>query len=100
MKSNFQFKLINIFILLSFIGSFTVATFDYIRHKDQIIVMNENHIQQIEDNIVHSVRIFEKAYDVFDNKAAETMESNTYELIDLYKENPDFSTWDFHELKQ
>ncbi len=99
MKSRFQFKIFFILITLALTISFTIASIDHLRLKEQAVLHHQKEIIQIEENVKASISEIEKAYFLFDRDTAKKMEKNTYHLINRYKKNPNFSEWDFKRLK-
>jgi diguanylate cyclase (GGDEF)-like protein len=54
----------------------------------------------IEDKIVNNLATIDKVYDLFDEQTAEQMETFSMELLEKYKEEPDFRKWNFTLLKE
>lgn len=99
MNSHFQLKLyITLIVFATFISSLIATTY-HLQLKDQVISDQQFQVQQIERNVEHSLRSIEKAYHLFGEELALQMEAGTQVLLNKYKANPDFDTWDFDELK-
>src|SRR5699024_1422225 len=80
--------------------SYTIATIDYLRHKQTLIKHNEFQLSQIEENVIDALTTVEKAYSLFDDQTVVKMEENTEELMHLYEETPSFDDWDFAALRE
>lgn len=100
MFNNFRWKLTIVLIVFSLILSFFIAIFDYAKLRKSVIEAQEIKISMIEDKIVNNLATIDKVYNLFDEQTAEKMESFSMELLEKYKEEPDFRQWDFTLLKE
>lgn len=100
MKSYFRLKLSIAMIVFALLISFTLATFDHLRLKDQAQANHLAQIQQNEDMVAYALQTIEKAYYLFGENLADRMRSISLELADRYDRNPSFRVWDFTSLKK
>ncbi|MGE5703464.1 MAG: GGDEF domain-containing protein, partial [Clostridia bacterium] len=98
-KARFTFKLWLTLILFSIIISFTVATTDHFRLRDEIIRNSQMQVQMAVDMTEQSLQKIEKAYYLFGKDQVRKMEESSQYLVNLYQKNPDFNQWDFQKLK-
>ena len=78
--------------------TFSIVTIDFLRISDQTIADNQFQLVQTEKTVNHALQTVEKAYYLFDNETEAKMKENSLYLANLYKEQPDFSEWDFDAL--
>jgi len=86
-------------IFFAILISFTIATVDYFKLKEEEIKDSQFQIEQIEETVKYSIETIEKAYSLFGEDISSKMKTSSYYLLDLYKENPNFDQWDFQKLK-
>ncbi|RKD23134.1 hypothetical protein BEP19_13020 [Ammoniphilus oxalaticus] len=99
MKSRVRFRLSMIMILFAVLISFTVATMDYFKLRQQEITSNEFQIESMEAIIKYSIQTVEKSYFLFGEKMAEEMEIVSRDLATRYDQNSELDRWDFDQLK-
>lgn len=99
MRSYFRLKLSVILILFALAISFTLSTTDHFRLKEQVVSHHQNLIRQNEETVQYALKTIEKAYHLFGEHIALTMQKHSLYLLDLYDRNPNFDEWDFQELK-
>ncbi len=51
-----------------------------------------------EDEIITSLSTIDKVYNILDIDRTVNMEAYSFELLELYKQNPDFTKWDFEGM--
>lgn len=100
MNKNFRLQLTLIMIAFSIFITLVVALINQEKIRNKLVDEHELKLHMIEDNILSSLNSIDKAYMLFDDDMAKTMEANSMELLSLYKKNPDFETWDFARLKE
>lgn len=100
MFNNFRWKLTIVLIVFSLILSLFIALFDYNKLRKTVLEAQDTKISMIEDKVVKNLATIDKVYDLFDEQTAEKMESYSKELLEKYKEEPDFRKWDFTSLKE
>lgn len=100
MDKNFRLKLTGILISFTLLLSLIIIAADYVRLKKNVEANLEMQIQTAEDEIITSLSTIDKVYSVLDVERAESMEEYSQELLELYKVQPDFSTWDFAAMKK
>jgi len=97
-----SFKQKIIFLISSIITllSVCIISFYYCQTKDNVI--EQENIQQslIEKNVLTATEDIDKAYFFFDKDVEQKMKEYSIQLDKKYKENPDFDTWNFNELKK
>lgn len=99
MYNNFRVKLTIILIAFSLLLSIIIAIVDYERLRKTVIQAQQTEINMAEDKIIHSLSTIDKVYRLFDEQTASEMEMYSNELLTLYKQEPDFTNWDFSALK-
>lgn len=97
---NFRMYLTLIMIAFSVTISLSVALIDQIKIKRHLIHEHDAKLQLVEDTVLNSLHTIDKAYNMFDKETTEKMRENSEKLLFLYKNHPDFETWDFAELKK
>lgn len=100
MDTWFRWKLTITMIVFAILISFTVAITDHIQLNEQIADNHNNNIRHIEEIVAQSLHAIEKAYHLFGNELAHSMEESSRQLVDLYEQEPDFDQWDLAALKQ
>ncbi|MFS0643650.1 diguanylate cyclase domain-containing protein [Siminovitchia sp. 179-K 8D1 HS] len=100
MNKNFRLHLTFIMIIFSVFISFVVAFINQNNLKNTLFEAHKLKLEMVEENILSSLNTIDKAYMLFDKNIARDMESKSKDLLKLYKQNPDFSTWDFTSLKK
>ncbi len=100
MRSGYRLRLFFVLLAFAIIISFTIATVDYFRLKEQIIKDNQFKIEQAADTVKYALKTIDKAYYFLDEKTAKDMEKHTNTLQNKYDSNPDFETWDFNALNK
>lgn len=85
MESKKRLRLAIVLIVSAMILSYTIATIDYLRHKQTLIKHNEFQLSQIEENVIDALTTVEKAYSLFDDQTVVKMEENTEEFMHLYE---------------
>lgn len=100
MYSNYRFKLFLVLLILAMTVTFTVTTFDYLRLKEQILTENEVEIKNVSRASINALRTVDKIYELLDPEIAKEMEKGTNFLLEKYRENNDFNTWDFTSLAE
>lgn len=98
MNSKYRIKLFVVLLVFAIVVTFSIATIDYFRLKEQTIKDNENQIEHITDSVKNALKTFDKAYLYLDGETTEKMAKYTFSLQEKYEENPDFNTWDFDAL--
>ena len=96
---NFRLKICVVMVVFAIVISFTMATVDYLRFKDQVIEHNQFQVEQIEETVKYSLKTIEKAYFLFGEDLATKMEAASDFVIEWYQENPNLDEWDFQKLK-
>lgn len=101
-KSHFRVKLTLIMIVFAIIISFTIATIDHLRLKEQAIINHQFQVEFIEEMVEDSLNYIEKAYRLFGEDIAQKMEASSHYLLEKYEseENSSFDAWNFEELKK
>ncbi|TCZ76633.1 GGDEF domain-containing protein [Paenibacillus albiflavus] len=99
---NFRFgvKLTFTMIVFAVVISFTIATIDHVRLRDQAIQNKRNQVENNELMAKYALETIEKAYEVFGNNITLKMRENSRNLDNLYIKNPSVDTWDFASLKE
>ncbi len=97
---NFRLKLTGILISFTLLLSLIIIVADYVRLKNSVETSLDIQLQMIEDKIITSFATIDKVYGLLDVERAENMEEYSLELLELYKNQPDFSTWDFAAMKK
>ncbi len=100
MKFHFGIKLTITMIVFAVVISFTIATSDHLRLKNQAVSNKMDHVKQDEMMVTYALDTIEKAYTVFGDNIAVQMKENSVFLLDLYEKTPNFDEWDFAALKQ
>ncbi|MCM3079952.1 diguanylate cyclase domain-containing protein [Brevibacillus invocatus] len=100
MNFRFGIKLTMTMIVFAIAISFTIATNDYLRLRDQAIQNKLDQVQRDEQLAKYALETIEKAYSVFGDNIALKMKDTSVQLLDMYEANPSFDTWDFASLKQ
>lgn len=100
MISRLRIKLFFVLLAFAIVVSFTIATIDYLRLKQQTIEDNQIKIEHASRTAKYALRTIDKAYFLLDEETARKMEEYTYELQDKYDENPNLETWDFQTLSK
>lgn len=100
MNARFGLKLTMTMIVFAVAISFTIATSDYLRLREQAITNKQNQVEQDEQMAKYALETIEKAYYVFGDNIANKMKDTSLKLLDLYEKNPSFETWDFDALKR
>lgn len=96
----FGIKLTITMIVFAFAISFTIATTDYFRLREQAIANKLAQVEQNEKMVKYALENIEKAYAVFGDNIAAKMEESSLYLKKLYEKNQSFDEWDFAELKR
>ncbi|USG66613.1 GGDEF domain-containing protein [Brevibacillus ruminantium] len=96
----FGLKLTITIIMFATIISFTIATTDYMRLREQAILHKQEQVRQMELMASYALETIEKAYHVFGENIALKMKKNSLSLLDLYDQNPSYQEWDFAALKK
>lgn len=99
MNNRFRWQLTITLIIFSLFLSILIAIFDYQKLDDRVRVSQQEIIQMAEDKIIDSFTTIEKVYHLIDQPLVKEMEAYSTDLLQLYEEQPDFSTWDFQKLK-
>ncbi|MDV6378093.1 GGDEF domain-containing protein [Sporosarcina sp. GW1-11] len=99
MDKNFRYKLTVILISFTLLLSLIIVVADYLKLKENVQENLETQIQMAEDEIITSLSTIDKVYNVLDVERAVIMEEYSQNLVELYKQNPDFSTWDYDRMK-
>lgn len=87
-------------ILFALVVSFTIATADHLRLRDEVIQRHQAQLEQVEETIQYALLTTEKAYELFDQETTNQMIANSHYLLDVYIQNPFFEEWDFQGLKE
>lgn len=99
MNKNFRYKLTGILISFTLLLSLIIIVADYVKLKENVKVNLETQIQMAENAIITSLSTIDKVYNVFELERVEQMELYSQELVEQYRTNPDFSTWDYNTMK-
>jgi len=99
---NFRFgvKLTFTMIVFAVVISFTIATIDHLRLREQAFQNKRDQVEHNELMAKYALETIEKAYEVFGNNITLKMKENSRFLKKLYLENPSIDTWDFTLLKE
>lgn len=100
MTFTYRMKLFIILFVAAILLTFTISAIDYQRLKQQIVQDNGEQIDQATETVLYALDSLDGAYHYMDQETGLKMESYTNELQDKYKDNKDFSTWDFDELAE
>lgn len=100
MKSRFRLKLMLTMIVFAMSISVILAVVDQNRLKNQTIQNQQTQMMKSEEMVISAMDTIEKAYYLFGNHMATSMQDATAELILLYEQQPDFDQWSYDELKK
>jgi diguanylate cyclase (GGDEF)-like protein len=67
--------------------------------KERVVSGHQFRIEMAEDKILDSITTLDQVYHLLDNQTTDEMHRNSYEIIQKYSKNPNFTTWDFEQLK-
>lgn len=100
MGREFGIRLTIVLIVFSLIFSLLIAVFDYRKLSERVRIGQNTKIAMAEDKIIDSLSTIDKVYNVFDYQTADRMEAYSKELLAKYEAEPDFSKWNFAELRK
>ena len=100
MTPRYKLKLFLVLLAFAIVVTFTIATIDYFRLKQQTISDNELHIEQVTETVKYALNTIDKAYYLLDEETAKRMEKFTGDLQKRYEKNPNFESWDFQSLSK
>lgn len=99
MRYRFGMMLLIMMVVFGIVITFANTVFDYVKVREMAIEQNLNHVRQIEISATNAIETIEKAYSLFGYHIANSMEAYSYDLLQLYEEQPLFDAWDFADLK-
>lgn len=97
---NYKLKLMIIVGLFGLLLTFTVSFVDQLRFTNQLKKDYDIQTSLIQDNILTAISDVDKAHILFEMTVEKKMEKHSNELIEKYKNEPDFETWDYQSLKK
>src|SRR5690625_4120344 len=100
MYANYRLKLFLVLLIFAIAVTATISFFDYMRLKEEIVTDNQVEIKHASEESINALYTIEKVYELLNPKIAENMEESTEWLLNLYDQNPNFSTWDFQSLAE
>lgn len=100
MDRYFRYKLTAVLVSFTLILSLIIVVADYMKLKRSVNDGLELQIENAESEIIESISTIDKVYRVMDIENAKNMEKHSKEMLRLYEQNPDISTWDYDALKQ
>lgn len=100
MKVNFQIKLLSILVIFSLSIVSVVSLIDSKRISQNIKDNKKIQLELIENHVVESLVNIDKAYSLFDADIERKMEYHSLILLDKYRDNPNFDTWNFEKISQ
>lgn len=98
MDRYFRYKLTAVLVSFTLILSLIIVVADYMKLKRSVNDGLELQIENAESEIIESISTIDKVYRVMDIENAKNMEKHSKEMLRLYEQNPDISTWDYDAL--
>lgn len=100
METSFRRKLFIVMMSFAIVISFSIAMTDHAKLREQVMENHQFQVWHTEEVVKDALRTIEKAYFLFGQDLAAKMEAGSRYLLDLYRENPHFDTWDFQNIKR
>ncbi|MBE1554435.1 GGDEF domain-containing protein [Sporosarcina limicola] len=96
----FRLQLTIILIIFSLFISLVISLLDYGKLNERVRIGHETKIEMAEDKVIESLSTLDSVYNLFDHQMADQMKIYSDEMLAMYDMDPDFSNWNFDELKE